>query len=452
MKDYASPSQITTADACVRKWYFEACLGYSTPDSPGALLGSHAHHLMERRLGLRLWDVAAPKTKEWQELQRKAAYIKATHIKFELVLSVARRLLAAATEHFAIDALERGRIEVGFLLQRPTLRLPLKGRADLVLPDFVLDWKTTSSLGYLKKPEEFKHDNQVLIYGEAFDLPFVHVYAETKGLRTHVQTTWLTKAERSKNFLRIEAKVAKMVDVREDAQGQWRKVQGNLSACSKFGGCPHRSRCFSREKEITMDFAARRAELAAKGIATTFVTAAVPAAAEPAADTPARVNPPEAARIPAPPPEPSPVAQAAPVAPAVEVPADSKKAGKKAASKATSAPTALDSEQGEHLTLPAMALYIGCLPVGEDVTNGAEWLAPFAAAAAKLLGVTYWTEPDFGKGAAAVHAMVYQAAAAGDLPRKLYLDRRDRLAESVIELLVPFYRNGGKGSVVQKVG
>lgn len=455
MKQHASPSQITTADRCMRKWYFESCLGMRSPDSPGALLGSHVHHLVERRLGNRLWDVAAPATKEWRELQAKAAYIKASHIKFDLALTVARRLLVAATERFAIDVLERGRIEVPFVLSRPTLKLPLHGRADLVLPDFVLDWKTTSDLGYLKKPEEFRTDNQVLIYGEAFDLPFVHVYAETRALRTHVQITQLSREERAKNFLRIEDTVARMVDVRTEAGGQWRKVEGNLAACSDFGGCPFRGRCSNRQKEVTMDFAARRAELAAKGIPTIYTTAVVPQAAAPAVEEQPRVNPPEAARIPAPLPEPPPLAASTPVAPIAEQPADvkaSKKAAKTAASKPASETVPLDSAQGSGLTSPTRALYIGCLPVGELVTNGSEWLAPFAASAAKLLDVTYWTEPDFGKGAAAVHAMVYAAATAGELPAALYLDRRDRLAESVIELLVPFYRDGGKGLVVQKVG
>jgi hypothetical protein len=451
MKDHASPSQITTADRCLRKWFLESVKGIRTPDTPGPVLGSHVHYLLERRLQHKQWDKEAPATSEWKKLQAKAAYINAKHIDFPFALGLAKRLLGAAIEHLPLAELEGGRIEVPFRLTRPTLRLPLVGRADLVMPGWVLDWKTTSSLNYLKKPEEFAADAQVLTYGEAFNLPFIHVYVQTKGLAlTHVEKTELSPEVRAKNFLKIEATIGAMVDVVADAKDDWRKVPGNLDACKDFGGCPHRARCANKTQEVVMDFASRRAQLAAAG--------AVVKIAEPS-DLPApgmgdlpRINPPEAAKIPAPAPGAPPAAPGTlPVSAAVQAPP---KAGKKAAAAKASQTAPLDS-QGDYLLTPSeptRTLYIGCLPVNEHVVMGADLLAPYAAAAAKLFHVAHWTQVEFGKAAAAIQGQLFMDMEAGRMPQALYLDRRDQLAERAVELLIPYYADGGKGRVIQKVG
>jgi hypothetical protein len=93
----------------------------------------------------------------------------------------------------------------------------------------------------------------------------------------------------------------------------------------------------------------------------------------------------------------------------------------------------------------ASTLFVGCLPAGEGFDHLDNWLAPLLAQAAESMGVDHYTQADYGKGKAALLALIVHKAKAGDLPTALVVDPRSPSDDLAIEILRPHY-----GRVIQR--
>ena len=377
-----SPSQITTARACMRRWWWQSIKGFKAPPTASTIFGGLVHEALERFLASDDWaadldpEVRARAEPAWNALVK------------EIGLPLDRFEVEGAWENFFDYA------------------LPASGRFDLLLQDrnAVVDWKTTSDLKWAKGEQERQNDPQVIMYVDALvregklTLPatFHHVYTVTKGKpAAQVRTTVIDAAQLSIGRDAINQTLRQM-DAFVDTD-DFTQVPANLLACRDFGGCPHFERCFPQKKDVTMnnneinDVFSRRK----KGM----------------------VNPPETAPTPA---------ACVPIASGSET------------------VVLFPSETEQAPARPALGvsvLFLGCAPLvaQEGVALFDEWVQPFVMQAQDRLKVPYWGLADFGKGKAAIVAGVAEAAGRGDLPMRLIVDRRSALGDACAEILIPHY-------------
>lgn len=392
-----SPSQISTFRSCPRKWWLGSVAKIATPDHPSAVLGSAVHATLESRIATGKWS-------EVSDFEAKVA---------------ARAVPIAQVAWDALDAIYPSRIEGALVEQDVTLpdryALPVRGRVDLVLDGAIVDWKTTSSLRWVKSADERAIDPQVILYAQALaesglvDVPtrFLHVWVTTRG-KPAVQITHTIVPRK------IVEGVSSSIRATVDEMSTYLAVPEHevpqcLASCSAYGGCAYKSRCFESEnietqKEIVMNtadpFLRRRKAL--DEIVQTPVESSLntPSFASPAPEAPAP-------QAPAP----------APQAPAPQAPV-------RAAKSTTS-----------------RMLLIGCHPlVGLD---GAmlcdEYLVPFREEAASLLGVDYWGMAEYGKGKSMVATLVAKHLREHEPPQILIVDRRSALCDAAVEALLPYY-------------
>ena len=88
---------------------------------------------------------------------------------------------------------------------------------------------------------------------------------------------------------------------------------------------------------------------------------------------------------------------------------------------------------------PAATLYVGCMPVGEHFVMLEDWIAPLMEEAAQSTGVTYYAQADFGKGKAALAALIVHKSKVQRLPEALVVDPRLPSADVALEILRPLY-------------
>ena len=384
-----SPSQITTARACMRRWWWQSIKGFKSPPTASTIFGGKVHEALEHFLQHDDWpadldpEVRARAEPAWNALIK------------EIGLPLDRFEVEGAWENFADYA------------------LPASGRFDLLLQDrnAVVDWKTTSDLKWAKSEQERQDDPQVIMYLDALvregklTLPatFHHVYTVTKGKPSaQVRTTVIDASQLSIGRDAINQTLRQM-DAFVDTD-DFTQVPANLLACRDFGGCPHFERCFPQTKDKNMstseinDVFSRRK----KGM----------------------VNPPESAKPEAP-------------MPAACVPTPAIAAGSES--------VVLFPDENSTKVLPQApvqrVLFLGCAPLvaSEACVLFDEWVQPFVAQAQERLKVPYWGLADFGKGKAAIVAGVAEAAGRGELPTRLVVDRRSALGDACAEILIPHY-------------
>lgn len=454
-----SPSQITNARRCLRRWNFESRLGLRPPTAAGAAFGSEVHNALEYRLRHGEWDP-----------HETLAVLSRAEPAFDA-------LCAFLGVHDLRDADSDPGVEIDWRLE-DTYSLAARGRADLVLPNqnTVVDWKTTSNFQYVKTDEERELDPQVLCYVDAFvklgvlQLPadFLHVWTVTKGKPSAVVTRTVVTEE----SLSIGRKaLAKTIDVLAEidrSNPDPLDVPPNPLACNDFHQtCFHYDRCFPKRESkpevesmsIKAQIEARKAELAARQ-ADTFAPAVNPPDApaeetynapeepKPSKRTPGVIaafakmlaeNPDEA--LTAPLPEPEAEAPKKRGRPAKAQPVMESLPEVYAPERLTIVPMSNGCVPREATGRPGHTLLIGAFPLrgGDGWTLADEWLAGFAQTACENLRVAYWGLADFGKGKQAVVALVDAACKRGEIPPKLILDRRSALADAVAEILLPYY-------------
>ncbi len=226
-----SPSQIATADRCLRRWWWQSVKGFKSPPTAATEFGGAVHTAIEGRILNGEWPVGLdPEVSK----RAQAAYV-------------------ALVEH--LNGVQDSRAEVELAWELPSGVLPSRGRIDLVLPvrNKVVDWKTTSSLSYAKTEEELVHDPQVVLYVRAMvdagliTLPceFLHVYTVTKGrANTRVVSTRVTADSLTLGQYKLDGTMRRMVKVLTTPNCTREDVPANPLACQDFGGCPHYERCF----------------------------------------------------------------------------------------------------------------------------------------------------------------------------------------------------------------
>lgn len=469
---HVSASQITQFRACQTRWYIQSVQGRKSPPSLGPLKGSAVHALAEYRQNNGHWpiDPGPVVLPFWPEIVALAPTLDFA-VFVQHALAMAQALMQKAHTVFGKFPSDT---EAEAVIEVDDFALPLVGRADLILPGIaVIDWKTTKHFKYIKKPEQLLSDPQVIAYVLALSaqptlkpLPFHHFYVCTEGaIDVRHTLTELTPSQLKLGKNQLEADVAQMAELRSIPL---ENVPKNTAACDTFGGCPWRSECFPPPAGISggsmsSAFAARRASLGLAPLepATPFVQSINPPEGAGHAVVPAPVNAvvvPDRVLVAVPPPEPAPVpapievieSVAGEAAAVLDSVVKRGSTGPKARAKTTK-PTE-PAETGQEATQPTPALThserpavrilcIGCMPIkgGPVFTLGEEWLAPLAAQAARTIGCAVWSLADYGKGKAVVQGLVAAAMAAGEVPDYLVLDRRNALAEAVVEQLVPYF-------------
>jgi hypothetical protein len=80
------------------------------------------------------------------------------------------------------------------------------------------------------------------------------------------------------------------------------------------------------------------------------------------------------------------------------------------------------------------------LPAGESYVLLEDWLAPLMAEAASIVGVDYYAQAEYGKGKAALGALLIHKLKAEPLPAALVVDPRLPVADVALDVLRPVYQ------------
>lgn len=229
-----SPSQISTFQACPRKWYFGTILGIRQPQTPNQELGERIHKCLENHYkGYGL---------DWEKPEPTA-------------LNAAKALLKL----LPVDGEPEVKIDGTLTLAG----IPVNGRLDLVVRDSlkVIDYKTISSISrYSKTSEHLKTDPQAIIYlawlaqqmncTEETCLRFHHAYVEPKTLKTSLVPVDLIRSEIDMAMGALGYVVETMrVEATKPAVSD---VTANTDACNDYGGCYYRGQCPAQNWRATM--------------------------------------------------------------------------------------------------------------------------------------------------------------------------------------------------------
>ena len=139
-----SASQLKTYSACVRQWIFESLCKIRSPSTPSQVLGTAVHSVLEK------WqkDGTRPNKDSSDEVEMRASQVM--QVAFLLPKPGTSRVEAAIHELLPVS-LAGGRI-------------PLRGYIDLWHGADIYDYKTTSSMRYIKSAEELRDDIQLVVY------------------------------------------------------------------------------------------------------------------------------------------------------------------------------------------------------------------------------------------------------------------------------------------------
>lgn len=235
-----SPTQISTFLECPRKWAWRRIEKIYDPPNASAALGTESHSVLERYMGL-------------GEMPDHVAHPLAAKV-------------AAAGLHLLPPPKTPGiLLERNFRFQSPRTQFVYNGLKDLEIEPGVpvptleltgeepgvVDYKTTSNISsYAKTPEDLLFDPQAILYAvdsmarfQAKSVELRWIYLQTKGAhRSHVTRQRIESSHAAEVFSAIED-VAKEAAAALDAGAKPLDLEPNPSACSAYGGCPHRHRC-----------------------------------------------------------------------------------------------------------------------------------------------------------------------------------------------------------------
>lgn len=410
-----SPSQITTADRCLRRWWWQSVKGFKSPPTDATIFGGNVHSQIEYAIThYGKWDPAAD--------------VAAVRVGREAYQALTKELgpVYAGPGHL---------VEHDWSLPNSSEQpLPARGRIDLVMEsaNAIIDWKTTASLRYVKSSDELDADPQVIMYTDAMvragkiKLPanFYHVYTTTKGKPAAlVVRTAVTADKLAIGRFKLATTMRRMQSILDKTDPTPQEVPANVLACQDYGGCPHFDRCFDAGKQeqhqqqeqeqnmnLTEKLAARKAAQAQP--ATTVTVESVQ-----------KTGNSETFVV---------------VAEATLPPANKRRPGTVAAVN-----DALSGCVPSSPARPGNTLLIGALPYGsrDEWMHAEDWLRQFADQACETLKVSHWAYAEYGRGKTAIIALVDAAARAGNVPANLILDRRNVLSDAVAEVLLPFYQN-----------
>lgn len=462
---HVSASQIKTFTQCARKHWFEKIMGIEVPVGAGAAFGTRGHAAVETRIQTGAWPTDDP-----EAVQRAMAGWKFVPQNTKLLVEEEMHLDDAA--------------------------VPVIGRVDLVAPhaSVILDHKFMSSFRYAKTPAQLRTDPQAILYStwgvraghlQPKSITFRHITYLTRG-NPDAQTSQVQFEIRELQtaYDGLRTVIERMVE--ESFKDDPAAVQGAMespdpSPCEAYGGCPHKGRCLAltgkglwgqlgvtdkaKEKENAMNLLDKlkgRKAPVLESLPLDF----------------GAVNPPDGVQE-APPVEDKPKKAKAKPAPGMDLQAELAmdftpiKVGEGANGKRTVGVVAAMNDElasmgsveaAPDLTFPPSeaemaewraqeakatyrnsTLYVGCMPSGQQFTHLDNWLAPLLAQAAETMGVDHYTQADFGKGKAALLALIVHKVKSGDVPNSLVVDPRSPSADLAVEILRPHY-----GHVIQR--
>lgn len=446
-----SPTQISTFLECARKWAWKRIEKVYEPPAPSAALGTETHGILERYLGE-------------GEMPDHVAH------------PVAAKVASAGLHLLPAPKTPGMRLEQAFCFKSLRTGFVYRGLKDIelapgvVVPSLelgglapgVIDHKTTSSIeSYAKKPEDLLFDPQATIYAidsmvrfdaRATDLRWI--YYQTKGAnRSKVTAQRLEQTHASRVFDEIETVAAEAATALVTGKKPL-DLEPNPSACSAYGGCPHRHRCNLSPANKARSYMASSliADLKKR------VQSAPEPVAEPSVE-PASINPPESSVVP-----PAVEAPASPVEAKAEKPADPPKrrgrpkkdpvaADAHAATEVVDPKPASPSETTEVVasdgatqaeasgtTEPAktyahaevtsyvnekrkgFTLYVDCMPIGAEAKVLSSFFAKANEEVEKLHKVPDYRLVDYGKGAPLFAACVLEQVEASG--KDVILDTR----------------------------
>lgn len=413
-KLFVSASEIEVFDLCPRKWAYVYVEGRRGPPNDAAALGTRVHKILEQWLK----DGTAPDTLTMEgEIAASGLHLlppprTPTLVCEEEFRFTSRRAWYSGFKDFRYrDA--NGLVHVG-------------------------DHKTTKNFQWAKSLEEILCHSQALIYAvdEFFKNPsddrlaLDWIYYKTTGSRkAEPRFQIVTKDEVAELFFEHVDPVAGEItrlhhEVPQDASAL--DFAPNFSSCDAFGGCPFLSICNpspTQRTQATMTQAGLsltdkiKAMKAGRpvspihppehtqapvqsfgGIFPPGAPAAQPALA-PTAAAPVQAALPFALPVPQAAP---PVPQAAAPAPlhVVEAaPAAPKPRGRPKKATAAAAPeTPVAEVSADPLQNGGFILYIGCSPIGCEVTNALEYVAAAHDQLKEARGIAHYREMEYGKG------------------------------------------------------
>lgn len=280
---YLSPSAITLADpeseGCLRKWAWQYIAGKKQPETPSQAIGTALHADVERYLktgqknlsALALAGLHMVPTPDLELIARGE-----NDLGVELEMS---SQFSDPEHQFAVDeawAMRQAGDYSGASRMLNSIGVvtasgvPVIGRIDLIHargtnqgtdnPDEaidppntveVYDWKTSKDVArYGKTAAQLGRNVQMLAYAnwvllvspETEHVRVSHGYFQTQGSRkTRKVTTRLTRGEVVRRWEYADNLARRIVHAARELDPN--KVEANLGACEKFGGCPHRSYC-----------------------------------------------------------------------------------------------------------------------------------------------------------------------------------------------------------------
>lgn len=241
-----SPTQISTYIECPRKWAWRRIAKIYDPPNASAALGTETHALLEKYLtdGTMPDHVAHPTA---AKVASAGLHLLPAPGTKGMLLERSFRFQSPRT-HYVYNGLKDVEIEPGV----PVVTLGADGSAPIVI-----DHKTTSSIdSYAKSADDLLYDPQAIIYAidsmARFESRLVDlrwVYYQTKGpSKSYVTSQRIDSSHAAKVFEVIE-QVASEAASALDRGIEPLDLEPNPSACSAYGGCPHRHRCNLKPSE-----------------------------------------------------------------------------------------------------------------------------------------------------------------------------------------------------------
>lgn len=236
--DSISPSSIVQFDAttpfgCERRWWFKYVLKNREPQDPSMLLGEALHKRNELYLTTGVTHEPGTLEGAWSKEQDAKA-----HSLFQLGLNALTGL--RGLPFLQVEQTMPEGYEVA------GLRVSSRSKCDVVTPDGIIDWKTTSDINkYGKTPGQLATDTQMLIYARAFHptapkVRLTHGQYQTKGReRFQMPSVEVSRQQLDDRYGNVIVPLVEKMKVTYLAPAA-KEVKPNRDACWR---CPHKGIC-----------------------------------------------------------------------------------------------------------------------------------------------------------------------------------------------------------------
>lgn len=244
---YVSPSQIVAADhdsfgGCLRRWWYRRVEGRPEPMNAAAEVGKQGHSEIEEYLTTGRMTLG-------QHALSAKRYLPAPSPSLQIECSIDDGTILLA-----------GVPVVGFVDYLNTSGQVLLDHGATQDPDRsaeVVDWKFTGRRDF-PTAQEVASALPMALYGEwaarKLDLEWVrlsHVYIGTRRREASKRSLLVPREEFAPKLERAERVVRRLQQAAQCKSAG--EVEANTSACTAYGGCPHRAYCQAGEQKTLAD-------------------------------------------------------------------------------------------------------------------------------------------------------------------------------------------------------